>query len=239
MLFVLFIGFLVIFLYHYFYTGEFGIEQLGFVLVILAALIAVFFISKWQKNKDRSFQPETTDIAFKTRLGERVASGEKQIFLGENHVGTYFRFYDKGWKRFIAGLARNPGLWYLNLQFNFSNGDAIVIKGVNETKLYGNSEWIVYKNDQVIGEIRTDLSVKNAKRLREKLEADLDGKKYQLQSRALKSDMEIFHEGSVIAAGRRLDTSIKSLYQLNVDELPEEEAYLLFAVYILFNYYFG
>ncbi|WP_078592992.1 hypothetical protein [Evansella clarkii] len=79
-LFVLFIGFLVILLYQYFFTGEFGIEQLGFVLVILAALISVFFISKWQKQKDRSFQPDTTDNSFKTRLGERVANGEKQIY---------------------------------------------------------------------------------------------------------------------------------------------------------------
>jgi hypothetical protein len=28
------------------------------------------------------------------------------------------------------------------------------------------------------------------------------------------------------------------LYELSVKELPEEEAYLLFAVYILLNYYF-
>lgn len=158
------------------------------------------------------------------------------MYHGKKLIGTYQRFYNRWWKRVVADIMNNPGLWYLNLTFSLSNGEEIVFKKKNETKIRGNNEWIIYLNNEGIGTVKTDYSLKNIGKLKESLYLEYKGNTYHYQSSSIRSVTEISVRGSKIATGERVSGSV---YELTVNDSHEKEAQMLFMVYILFNYEFG
>lgn len=216
--------------------GEFELDQLFLLLLFPIASILVYFIMKWQYNKDRNYEPRMGERDLVTRLGDRVSTTKKKMYHGKKLIGTYQRFYNRWWKRVVADIMNNPGLWYLNLTFSLSNGEEIVFKKKNETKIRGNNEWIIYLNNEGIGTVKTDYSLKNIGKLKESLYLEYKGNTYHYQSSSIRSVTEISVTGSKIATGERVSGSV---YELTVNDSHEKEAQMLFMVYILFNYEFG
>ncbi|WP_277680007.1 tubby C-terminal domain-like protein [Gracilibacillus dipsosauri] len=216
--------------------GEFELDQLFLLLLFPIASILVYFIMKWQYNKDCNYEPRMGERDLVTRLGDRVSTTKKKMYHGKKLIGTYQRFYNRWWKRVVADIMNNPGLWYLNLTFSLSNGEEIVFKKKNETKIRGNNEWIIYLNNEGIGTVKTDYSLKNIGKLKESLYLEYKGNTYHYQSSSIRSVTEISVRGSKIATGERVSGSV---YELTVNDSHEKEAQMLFMVYILFNYEFG
>lgn len=216
--------------------GEFELDQLFLLLLFPIASILVYFIMKWQYNKDCNYEPRMGERDLVTRLGDRVSTTKKKMYHGKKLIGTYQRFYNRWWKRVVADIMYNPGLWYLNLTFSLSNGEEIVFKKKNETKIRGNNEWIIYLNNEGIGTVKTDYSLKNIGKLKESLYLEYKGNTYHYQSSSIRSVTEISVRGSKIATGERVSGSV---YELTVNDSHEKEAQMLFMVYILFNYEFG
>ncbi|WP_054861299.1 hypothetical protein [Gracilibacillus sp. JCM 18860] len=219
--------------------GEFELDQLFLLLLFPIASILVYFIMKWQYNKDRNYEPRMGERDLVTRLGgDRVSTTKKKMYHGKKLIGTYQRFYNRWWKRVVADIMNNPGLWYLNLTFSLSNGgEEIVFKGKNETRIRRNNEWIIYLNNEVIGTVKTDYSLKNmGGKLKESLYLEYKGNTYHYQSLSIRSVTEIIVRDSKIARGERVSGSI---YELTVNDSHVKEAQMLFMVYILFNYQFG
>lgn len=216
--------------------GEFELDQLFLLLLFPIASILVYFIMKWQYNKDCNYEPRMGERDLVTRLGDRVSTTKKKMYHGKKLIGTYQRFYNRWWKRVVADIMNNPGLWYLNLTFSLSNGEEIVFKKKNETKIRGNNEWIIYLNNEGIGTVKTDYSLKNIGKLKESLYLEYKGNTYHYQSSSIRSVTEISVTGSKIATGERVSGSV---YELTVNDSHEKEAQMLFMVYILFNYEFG
>ncbi|WP_164669260.1 tubby C-terminal domain-like protein [Virgibacillus doumboii] len=216
--------------------GEFELNQLLLLILFPVASVIIFFIMKYQHNKDLAYKPVSDHNSLVTRLGDRVSTTKKLIYNGENQIGTYHRSYNSWWKRIVADIMDTPGQWYLNLTFEMLNGDQIKLQGINENKIRGNNSWIILWNDQEVGTIQTDYSFKNAKKLRESLYLEYDGKTYHYQSLSVKSKTEITLDHTPIATGER---SSGFVYKLEVSDFHKDEEEILFMVYILFNYEFG
>lgn len=214
--------------------GKFELDQLLLLFLFPIASILIFFIMKWSYNKDRDYESSMNEKYLVTRLGERASTIKKQMYSGKNRIGTYHRLYDTWWKRVVAEIM-TPGLWYLNLMFSLSNGDEILFKGKNETKIRGNNEWIIYRNNEEIGTIRTDYSFKNKRKLKESLMLEYEGSTYHYQSSSISANTEISIGDTQVATGERLNGSV---YGLIVNDTHENAKEMIFMVYILFIYQF-
>jgi hypothetical protein len=220
----------------YIISGEFEIDQLLSLLLFPAGSMLVFFILKWQYNKDRDFQPNQSKNKMVTRLGDRVSTTTKQMYRDKVHIGSYHRYYNKWWKRIIADVFDDQGRWYLNLIFTLHSGDRVVIKGENDNKIIGNIAWVIYKNDKKVGTISTDYSVKNAIKFLESLHLQYGNNTYHFKSYSLRSKTEIYYDNYVIATGERAEGAV---YELTIDPALTHDWEMLFMVYILFNYNFS
>jgi len=216
----------------YIILGDFEIDQLLSLLLFPAGSMLVFFILKWQYNKDRDFQPNQSKNKMVTRLGDRVSTTPKQMYRDKVHIGSYHRFYDKWWKRIIADIFDHPGHWYLNLTFTLHNGDRVVFKGENEHKVLGNMKWVIYKNDKEAGSINTDYSVKKSVKLLKSLYLQYGNNTYHFKSYSLRSKTEIYYDNHVIATGERAEGAV---YELTIDPALKHDWEMLFMVYILFK----
>ncbi|PKR76741.1 hypothetical protein CEY16_13050 [Halalkalibacillus sediminis] len=217
-------------------NGQFEMDQ--FLLILLCSLgaVGILLFEKNQIKRDRNFVPNHSGNQMVTRMSNRLVSSSKQIYDYNKFIGTYRRFYNSSWKRFVAGIMRRPGHWYLNLSFLFSDGEEYIFVGINENKLHGNQKWKVYRGDEEVGLVRTDLSIKNASKLKESLFLEYDHKTYWYRSFGIGSKTEVSVDENTVASGERARGFV---YQFTPSHGTEHDAKMLCMVYILFNYQFG
>ncbi|WP_059105286.1 tubby C-terminal domain-like protein [Shouchella shacheensis] len=227
-------GFIGLFL-RFIFLGEFELEQLMLLILFPVGSILVYVIMKWQYDKDKAFEPGLNEEYYVTHLGDRVSSTFKQMYNGKVHIGTYQRFYNKWWKRVVADTMKSPGIWYLNLKFSFSNGDNVVFKGVEERKIHRDPEWLIYRNGEKIGFVRTRVEYKNKEILNKNLYLEYKENTYHYQASMIGSQTQIYKNELHMATADRLHGAI---YELKTNNNYDEE-HLLFMGYILFNYLFG
>ena len=217
--------------------GRFEWNQLLLLLCLPIASVLILFIMKWQYNKDRDFKPGAKETNLVTRLGDRVSTTSKQMYSNKAYIGSYRRIYNSWWKRIIADIMDHSGQWYLNLSFSLSNGNQIDFKGKQENRIRGNNQWIIYHNDNEVGTIQTNYSMKNAAKLKESLCLEYDQNTYHFKSFGIGSRTEIHCSDSTVATGERVGNSVYQLVMKDPDH--KHDAEMLFMVYILFNYVFN
>ncbi|WP_099157856.1 hypothetical protein [Virgibacillus ndiopensis] len=218
----------------FWFKGEFDLDQLLLLLFFPAASVVVFFIMKKKIKNDTTYKPSTNEKYMTTHMGDRVSSGVKQLYDGRTSIGTYHRFYNKLWHRILADIMEHPGIWYLNLSFNLSNSDSVLFLLKNENKMTGNKEWEIIWNQVPIGKVHTDLSFKNATKLKESIFLEFNDQSYHYKSFGIGSKTEVTNNNLTIATGNRVKGSV---YDFQVNDSHKEEKEILFMVFILFNFY--
>ncbi|WP_283152708.1 tubby C-terminal domain-like protein [Guptibacillus hwajinpoensis] len=222
----------------YLLLGKFEMDQLLLLMGFPVAAILILFVMKWQHKKDLAFQPEADDGRMVTRLGDRVSAAPKRVFDGQELVGEYKRIYYSKWKRVVADIMDSPGRWFLNLAFSSEDGHHIILKGKNENRLRGTNEWLIFSNNDEVGSIQMDYSVKNVAKLKESLYLNYYDHTYQYQSFGIGSKIVIRRDDHKIGEGKRTELG-NSIYKLEMKDTYGEEAHVLFMGYILFNYHFS
>ncbi|MGG1686490.1 tubby C-terminal domain-like protein [Pseudalkalibacillus sp. NRS-1564] len=222
----------------YLFLGKFEMDQLLLLMVFPVAAILILFVMKWQHKKDLAFQPEADEERMVTRLGDRVSAAPKRVFDGQELVGEYKRFYHKPWKRVVADIMDSPGRWFLNLAFSSEDGHHIVLKGKNENSIRGTNEWLIFSNNDEVGSIQMDYSVKNVAKLKESLYLNYYDHTYHYQSFGIGSKTVIRRDNHKIAEGKRAEVG-NSIYELDMVDTYKAEADVLFMGFVLFNYHFS
>lgn len=222
----------------YLFLGEFEVDQFLLLMSFPVGAFLILIIMIWQHNKDRAFQPEVDNGRMVTRIGDRVSEASKRVFDGQELQGEYKRFYHSKWKRIVAGIMDTPGKWYLNLVYSSENGLNIILKGENETSLRGTNEWLIISDNDVVGSIKINDSVKNVATLNESLYLDYQNKTYHYQSSGVGSKTKISRNNLKIAEGNRAEIG-RAIYELEIDDTYQEEAAVLFMGFVLFNYHFS
>ncbi len=192
---------------------------------------------KRQQNKDRSFQPGVDEIHMVTRLGDRVSEVPKQLYDRQELLGSYKRFYNSRWKRVVADIMDSPGRWFLNLTFSSEDGK-IVLLAKNDKPLRDTTEWLILLNDNEVGKIQMDYSVKNVATLNESLYLEYRNQTYHYTSFGIGATTKISTNNDTIAEGKRAELG-NSIYALDIDDTYKEEAEILFMGFVLFNYHFS
>ncbi len=222
----------------YLVLGEFELDQLLLLLSFPVGAILIVFIMKRQQNKDRSFQPGGNEIHMVTRLGDRVSEGPKQLYDRQELLGSYKRFYNSRWKRVVADIMDSPGRWFLNLAFSSKSGNEIVLQAENVKPLRDTTKWLILFNDNEVGKIQMDYSVKNAATLNESLYLEYRNQTYHYTSFGIGATTKISTNNDTIAEGKRAELG-NSIYALDIDDTYKEEAEILFMGFVLFNYHFS
>ncbi|WP_166000691.1 hypothetical protein [Bacillus sp. Cs-700] len=221
----------------YLVLGEFEVDQLLLLLSFPVGAILIVFIMKRQQNKDRSFQPGVDEIHMVTRLGDRVSEVPKQLYDRQELLGSYKRFYNSRWKRVVADIMDSPGRWFLNLTFSSEDGK-IVLLAKNDKPLRDTTEWLILLNDNEVGKIQMDYSVKNVATLNESLYLEYRNQTYHYTSFGIGATTKISTNNDTIAEGKRAELG-NSIYALDIDDTYKEEAEILFMGFVLFNYHFS
>ena len=221
----------------YLVLGEFEVDQLLLLLSFPVGAILIVFIMKRQQNKDRSFQPGVDEIHMVTRLGDRVSEVPKQLYDRQELLGSYKRFYNSRWKRVVADIMDSPGRWFLNLTFSSEDGK-IVLLAKNDKPLRDTTEWLILLNDNEVGKIQMDYSVKNVATLNESLYLEYRNQTYHYTSFGIGATTNISTNNDTIAEGKRAELG-NSIYALDIDDTYKEEAEILFMGFVLFNYHFS
>lgn len=132
-------------------------------------------------------------------------------------------------------LSSGKDQWYLYLNYLLQNGDNIQFVE-QKTKLFKvNQEWNIIHNGEVIGNVRTDYSFKNAVKLKEGLILNLRNETYYFKSFGIGSDTKAYKDDEMIASGKRSEL-FRYQYEFEVKEGYEEIEPILVMTYILFNY---
>ncbi|MGE6204568.1 tubby C-terminal domain-like protein [Guptibacillus hwajinpoensis] len=222
----------------YLFLGKFEMDQLLLLMGFPVAAVLMLWLMKWQHKKDRAFQPEVDDGRMVTRLGDRVSAAPKRVFDGQKLLGEYKRVYHSRWKRVFADIMDTPGKWFLNLAFSSEDGHDIVLKGKNENSLRGANEWLIFSNNDEVGSIKMDYSVKNVAKLKESLYLNYHDHTYHYQSFGIGSKTVIHRDNPKIGEGKRAEVG-NLIYELDVDDTYKEEDDVLFMGFVLFNYHFS
>ncbi|WP_156320955.1 hypothetical protein [Bacillus sp. JCM 19041] len=227
-----FIGFTLRFIF----IGEFELNQLLLLLSFPLAAILIYFIMKWQFNKDRNYHPDGQTHGFTSRFGDRVSSSIKQIYYGQTYLGSYRREYTNRWKRIVADMMKNPGIWYLNLSFSLTNGDQITFQLKDEKNKRSDYEWIIHKNGEQVGFVQTNQAIKSKSNMKPFMRLTYRGSIYDYDAPIVGARTEIHYQDEIIAVGDRIKVSILGL---KVSKNVEHDALVLFMGYLLFVCYFG
>lgn len=216
-------------------VGKFEWDQVLTLFLFLIGAVVVWFIHRWMIKRDSNYKPKQIDDIWNTYMGERYSTGKKLLYKGNQKKGEYHRFYQHWWQRLVNEVIEGGGKWYMNLSFELQSGDEITFVEQKKKKLRLNETWHIIQNDQVIGKVKTDYSMKNATKLQEGLTLELNNKVYYFKSFGIGSKTEVLLDNKVIAKGKRSDL-LHSQYHFEVMEGYEELEPMLMITYILFNY---
>ncbi len=215
---------------------KFEWQQLFLVLLFLVTAIAFWFIHRWMLKKDVNYEPTESDHRWNTYMRERFSTGKKYLYQGSEKKGEYQRFYDHWWQHMINEIIAEKGIWYLNLSLQMIDGDFIYFIQQKKKKKFRVSEtWHILKDDQLIGKITTDFSMKNAAKSNEGLFLQLHDQAYYFKSLGVGSKTEIILGDHVIGEGKRSDVG-RYQYNFEVTEGYEDIESFLMMTFIVFNY---
>ncbi|QDP41056.1 tubby C-terminal domain-like protein [Radiobacillus deserti] len=216
-------------LLRFFILGKFDLDQLFLLLLFPIATIFVYGIMRYQIRKDASFQATGDPYDMQTKMAERYSTGLKVVTHGKDIIGEFNRFYKKKWHRVITEVIGST--FHINLTFNLSSHIKIV--GINEHALARNSQWEIYENNKLVGQIRTDHSLKNVAKLKETFILELGEETFNFYSLSIGSETKVEKNNLEVANGKRRKGSI---YGITVNEANKQHEEVLFAVFVLFNY---
>jgi hypothetical protein len=214
--------------------GEFDLGQLLTICLFAAGAGLIYIIMRWQYKKDSNYKPTEHARNYTTHLSDRISATKKRMYYDGEYLGSYHRMYDKWWKRVIADIMGPRGVIFLHMKFLMSDGTELVFKEKKGTVMKDIKEWYIYRNNELAGHVDVDFSFKTVRKLKEKFSLTYKGHTYQYQSSKMDSKTEIAINDTPIATGDRLKGTV---YELNLDN-PCEDAAILFAGFILFNYRF-
>ncbi|WP_017186751.1 hypothetical protein [Alkalibacillus haloalkaliphilus] len=217
-------------------VGEFEINQFLLLLLFPLAAIGILYFQRHQVKKDQSFEPINSKGAWVIRLGDTVFNRWKPLYAEQLLKGQFRRYYQSSWKMLVAETMRSTGRWYLNLMFEMKDGRSITFENPQENRLIGNDRWAIFENDEIVGEVRTDLSFKNATQLKGRLKATIGQTEYVFQTYVTNSQVEVFVGNTMIGRGQR-----EKGYQYYFRPMTtnEDEAMYLTGIFILITYYFN
>lgn len=236
---ILFITGLIGISLRYIILGKFEWNQLLILLLLPIATFAAYLIRKWQRKKDEKYEPsETREQVWYTHLFERSYSGKKKIFKGNNIIGEYYRYFPHKWQYIVSDMLNNGKKdLYLNLNFSLHNISVQIFQPKIKW-LKANHEWNIIQDGVVIGNIKTDYSLKNTVKLREGLILNYQNETYYFKSFGIGSETKVFKEDEVIAFGKQSEF-LRYQYEFEVKEGYEEIEPILLMTYILFNYVYN
>lgn len=214
--------------------GKFEWYQLFIVSLFLLAAFIFRFIEKWQKKRDEQFKPHQpqNDILY-TYMMERFSTGRKLLFKGNQKIGEYSRIYSRKWHQWMNQLFLIPG-WHLNLIFTLH--DRGTVKFIKKKISPFNQMWHIVENGQVIGTVKTDVTLKNSAKLKEQCILQIYDETFIFRSLSIQSRTEVLKDDRIAAIGTKPFSRFQ--YQIQVEkEYHEIEPYLMMT-YILFNYAF-
>ncbi|MFC0013916.1 MULTISPECIES: hypothetical protein [Allobacillus] len=213
---------------------KFELYQLAILLVFPVVAVLLYFFLRNQTRRDQAFQPFNSEGKWMFRLGNAITPNWKPIYAHQQCKGNFRRIYRSPWKMFIADIMRSTGRWYLNLEAKMENGDHFAFVNQEENKLWGNDQWILQKNGEAIGRVQTDLSMKNASKLKGLIEAIIEGKQYKFQTYGVSDTVEVYADDRLIGRGIR-EKGYQFTYQPTVEEADHVHLMLTF---ILVTFYF-
>lgn len=167
--------------------------------------------------------------------GRAILFREKILYKGNVKQGEFHRFYQRWWQHAFNEVVEGDGKWFMNLSFHLQNGDHFTFVDQKKKIFRSNGTWHIYQNDQMIGKVKTDYSLKNAAKLQEGLFLELEDNTYYYKSISIDSKTEVLLGNRVIATGKR-SSLLKSQYHFEAIESFKEIETLLMVTFILFNY---
>ena len=208
---------------------KFELYQLAILLVFPVVAVLLYFFLRNQTRRDQAFQPFNSEGKWMFRLGNAITPNWKPIYAHQQCKGNFRRIYRSPWKMFIADIMRSTGRWYLNLEAKMENGDHFAFVNQEENKLLGNDQWILQKNREAIGRVQTDLSMKNASKLKGILEANIEGRHYQFHTYGMSDGVELYADDRLIGRGYR-GKGYQFTYQPTVEEADHVHLMLTFIL---------
>ncbi|ALC83506.1 MULTISPECIES: hypothetical protein [Bacillus] len=122
------------------------------------------------------------------------------------------------------------------MRLYLQNGDHFTFVEQKKKLFRSNGTCHIYQNDQMIGKVKTDYSLKNSTKLQEGLFLELEDNTYYYKSSiSIDSKTEVLINNRVIARGKR-SALLKSQYHFEAVESFKEIEALLMMTFILFNY---
>lgn len=217
------------------FLGKFELNQLLSLLLFPAGILILLLIHTWQMKRDSNYIPNHPEDTWNTHIGERYSSGKKILYKGNVKQGEYHRFYRHWWQHAFNEVVEGDGKWFMNLSFYLQNGDHFTFADQKKKIFRSNGTWHIYQNDQMIGKVKTDYSLKNSAKLQEGLFLELEDSTYYYKSISMDSKTEVLLNNRVIARGKR-SALLKSQYHFEAVESFKGIEALLMMTFILFNY---
>lgn len=171
-------------------------------------------------------------------MGERVSTGQKMIYLGQEKMATYHRYYPNLRQRFFTEVIDEGGHSDIHLSFRWLDGYDYTIEDNKRGMLKANRSWNLVSAGRKIASIKTDYSMQQVRKwFIESLVLETTEQSCSFKSGELSSTTEVHLNGQVIARGSRARQSIFSAaYDLRIFGGPESNDRLLVMSFILFNY---
>jgi hypothetical protein len=235
-LFFLFIIVLVGMTLRYFILGQFEWIQFLYASLFLLAAFAIGVIEKWQQRKEATYEPvQPHDHTWYIKIMDRFSPKRKVLFKGNEKVGEYHRFYKSKWQYWLSEIFLSPSM-YLYMKFTFYHNHTIIVEKQNKKKGIVNDVWNIVEDGNVIGTLRTDITWKNAAKLKGGLILSIHDKTFYFRSLSVQSKVNVLKEDEVIATGKRALHQFQ--YEFEVEKGYEQIEPYLVITYILFHYVF-
>jgi hypothetical protein len=235
LLFLFFIALLGIIL-RYIILGEFEWEHIVIVSFFLVGAFFLLIFIKWRVSLDEKYIPAQSEKKlWTTRIGERHSKGRKMLYFGETKRGEYRRYYAKWWHKIIVDILEGDGQWYMNLAVKWEDEDEIRFIDQTEKVWKLNWGWKIIQDSKEIGVIKTDFSLKNSTKLKEKFCLHYNGSLYEFYSSSIGSNIKVKKGGEMVAEGGQCEF-LKNRYYFDVKEKFQHHENLLVMTYLLFNY---
>lgn len=215
---------------------KFEWDQVWILFLFPIAAVTVWFIRKWMLKRDLTYKPTQANSVWSTSIGERYSTGTKLLYKGSQQKAVYRRFYPNRRQHIFNEIIEGDGRWYMNLSFDFEDSRNVsFVQQRQKNKLRLNDTWNIFQDNERIGQVKTNYSLKSAATLQEGLILDINSEEYRFKSFGIGSHTELSRNGTVIGKGKRSDL-LRSQYHFEVIEGHEGLESIFAMTYILFNY---